>query len=93
MMRSNGARQRSRRKLRSRRGDRVGVLAHKSVDTVVALWAAMRTGAVYVPLDPTAPAARVAHIACDCGMTSLLASDSLSNQSRPSGPRSRTCRS
>jgi amino acid adenylation domain-containing protein len=66
-------------KLRSRRGDRVGVLAPKSVDTVVALWAAMRTGAAYVPLDPGAPAARVAHIARDCGMTSLLASASMSD--------------
>src|SRR5687768_5636160 len=64
-------------KLRSRRGDRVGVLAPKSVDTVVGLWAAMRTGAAYVPLDPTAPPARVAHIARDCGMTSLLASETL----------------
>ena len=64
-------------KLRSQRGDRVGVLGPKSVDTVIGLWAAMRTGAAYVPLDPTAPAARVAHIARDCGMTSLLASDSL----------------
>ena len=64
-------------RLRSRRGDRVGVLAPKSVDTVVALWAAMRTGAAYVPLDPTAPAARAAHIARDCGMTSLLASASM----------------
>ena len=64
-------------KLRSRRGDRVGVLAPKSVDTVVGLWAAMCTGAAYVPLDPTAPPARVAHIARDCGMTSLLASVTL----------------
>ncbi|MGH9220784.1 MAG: AMP-binding protein, partial [Vicinamibacterales bacterium] len=35
-------------KLRSQRGDRVGVLGPKSIDTVIGLWAAMRTGAAYV---------------------------------------------
>lgn len=60
------------------RGDRVGVLAHKSIDTVVGLWGAMRTGGTYVPLDPTAPAARSAYIASDCQMRVLLASSAMS---------------
>jgi acyl-CoA synthetase (AMP-forming)/AMP-acid ligase II len=59
--------------LRVRRGDRVGVLMPKSVDAVVAAWAIMRAGCAYVPLDVTAPPARAAMIARDCGMAALMA--------------------
>ncbi len=63
--------------LRTRRGDRVGVLVPKSVEAVVAVWAVMRAGGVYVPLDPTAPPARAALIARDCGMAALITSTEL----------------
>ena len=56
------------------RGHRVGVLVPKGVEAVTAVWGALRAGAAYVPVDPTAPAARAALIARDCGMTALLAS-------------------
>jgi amino acid adenylation domain-containing protein len=59
--------------LRVRRGDRVGLLMPKSVDAVVAAWAIMRAGCAYVPLDVTAPPARAAMIARDCGMAALMA--------------------
>ena len=54
-----------------RRGDRVGIHAEKSVDTVVAVYGAMKAGAAYVPLDPAAPAARIGYIAADCGIRVL----------------------
>ena len=42
-----------------RRGDRVGIWLEKSTSVVVAMQAALRLGAIYVPLDPLSPAARI----------------------------------
>ena len=39
-------------------GDRIGVLARKSARCVAAMIGASQAGAVYVPADPKAPAAR-----------------------------------
>ena len=58
-----------------RRGDRVGVLAEKSIESLVAIYGAMKAGAAYVPLDPTAPPARTGFIAGDCSIR-VLASPS-----------------
>ena len=44
-------------------GERVGVCARRGPDLLVALLATLRTGAAYVPLDPSYPAARLAEIA------------------------------
>ncbi len=41
---------------------RVGVALERSTDLVAAILAAMATGAAYVPLDPSAPAERLARI-------------------------------
>ena len=56
------------------RGDRVGILAPKSVESVTAVWGVLRACAAYVPIDPTMPGARAALIAGNCQMTALLAS-------------------
>ncbi len=45
------------------KGDRVGLYLDKSLESVVAVYGIMKTGAAYVPLDPDAPAARLAYIA------------------------------
>ncbi|HVZ32383.1 MAG TPA: AMP-binding protein, partial [Polyangiaceae bacterium] len=55
-----------------RRGDRVGLYARRSVDVVAAMLGALRIGAVYVPVDPNAPAARNAGIHADCGVRFTL---------------------
>jgi amino acid adenylation domain-containing protein len=39
---------------------------------VAAVYGAMKAGAAYVPLDPRAPAARLATIANDCGIAALV---------------------
>ncbi|WP_343448280.1 amino acid adenylation domain-containing protein [Micromonospora oryzae] len=44
-------------------GRRVGVLATRSRDTVVAFLGVLRAGAVFVPLDPAAPPRRLAELA------------------------------
>src|SRR5580693_1828439 len=54
-------------------GDRVGILARKSVASVVAVYGALKAGACYVPLDPRSPAARLATIMNDSGITVVLA--------------------
>ena len=58
-----------------RRGARVGVHAEKSIEAIIAIYATMLAGATYVPLDPTAPAARIAYIIGNCGIR-VLASPS-----------------
>jgi amino acid adenylation domain-containing protein len=55
-----------------RRGDRVGMWLPKSPDAVVALYGVMKAGAAYVPVDPAAPAPRLAYIARDCGVAGLI---------------------
>ncbi|WP_020617754.1 non-ribosomal peptide synthetase [Paenibacillus daejeonensis] len=44
------------------RGARVALLAGRSIDTVIAILAVLRSGAAYVPLDPGYPAARLAYM-------------------------------
>src|SRR5580765_6316034 len=60
-------------------GDRVGVLAPKTPEAVIAMLGTLRAGAVYVPMDSTAPQSRNARIARDCSMAAVVA---------PSGPAS-----
>ncbi|MBI3995014.1 MAG: amino acid adenylation domain-containing protein [Nitrospirae bacterium] len=55
-----------------RPGDRIGIFLPKSVETLVAVFGILKTGAVYVPLDPKSPAQRAAYIIRDCGIRVLL---------------------
>jgi amino acid adenylation domain-containing protein len=59
-------------KLGIRRGDRVGIWLEKSTRVVVAMQGALRLGAIYVPLDPLNPAARIRTILRDCGVSVLV---------------------
>src|SRR5881409_3948584 len=42
------------------RGDRVGLFLPKGIEAVAAIHGILRSGAAYVPADPTAPALRAA---------------------------------
>ena len=55
-----------------RPGDRVGLYMAKGVASLVALYGVLKTGAAYVPLDPTGPLSRSLSIARRCGMRLLL---------------------
>src|SRR5579864_3607461 len=55
-------------------GDRVGIYVSKSLASVVNIFAILKAGACYVPLDPGAPAQRLAYIMRDSGITTLLTS-------------------
>jgi amino acid adenylation domain-containing protein len=57
------------------RGDRVGIYLPKSAEGVIGIYAAMKAGAAYVPIDPSAPVSRVAYIANNCGIRHVISSN------------------
>jgi amino acid adenylation domain-containing protein len=56
-------------------GDRVALHLDKSIEAVVAIYAALKAGAVYVPLDPGAPPARLAKIVGDAEPAAVLSAE------------------
>jgi amino acid adenylation domain-containing protein len=58
-----------------KKGDRVGLFFPKAVESVVAMFGALKAGAVYVPLDPNQPAERIIYIISNCGIKALVASE------------------
>ncbi|MGF1561311.1 MAG: amino acid adenylation domain-containing protein [Geminicoccaceae bacterium] len=55
------------------RGTLVGLCLERSCQLVVSLLAVMRLGAIYVPLDPDFPAARLAHMVADSDLSIVIA--------------------
>ncbi|WP_329791246.1 amino acid adenylation domain-containing protein [Lentzea sp. DG1S-22] len=53
-------------------GTKIGVLVDRSVHAVVGLLGVLKTGAAYVPLDPSYPADRLEFIVGDAGVTLLV---------------------
>ncbi len=53
-------------------GSRVGLCTERSPETVVGILGVLRTGAAYVPLDPSYPAERLAFMLSDAGSEVLL---------------------
>ena len=53
-------------------GDRVGIYLPKSLAAIVAIFGILKAGAVYVPLDPTAPPARIAFMVGNCAMKGIV---------------------
>lgn len=56
-------------------GDRVGIYLDKSLEAVVAIFAILKVGAVYVPLDPTSPSKRIAFLIDNCQMKGLVTNE------------------
>jgi amino acid adenylation domain-containing protein len=54
------------------KGDRVGLYFPKSVESVISMLAVVKAGAVYVPLDPQAPADRIGYIILNCSIRALI---------------------
>ncbi len=53
-------------------GDRVGIYLNRCVETAVAIYGVLQAGAVYVPLNPKAPAGQNAYVIEDCSITVLV---------------------
>src|SRR5947208_6928873 len=51
--------------------DRVGIYLPKRVEGLVGVYAAMKAGATYVPLDPKAPVRRLGLVASDCQVAAV----------------------
>ena len=52
---------------------RVGVIAARSIELVVGLYAVLKAGGVYIPLDPEYPRDRLEHMLDDAGVAIVLA--------------------
>ncbi|GAC66273.1 non-ribosomal peptide synthetase [Gordonia soli] len=50
----------------------VAMAIPRSIEALVAIWAVIKSGAAYVPVDPTYPADRIAHMLADSGAVSVL---------------------
>ena len=59
------------------RGDRVGLWLPKSLEAVTAIHGILRSGAAYVPVDPTGPALRAASIFAAAGVKAVVVDSSL----------------
>ena len=55
-----------------RRGDRVAVWLPNGIEAAIAIFAALKAGAVFVPLNPTLKADKLRHILADSGAVALV---------------------
>ncbi|MEL6939398.1 MAG: amino acid adenylation domain-containing protein, partial [Cyanobacteria bacterium J06598_1] len=62
------------------RGDRVGIYLSKSLESAIAIYGIWKAGAAYVPLDPSAPAARIIYSLNHCGIRHLITQKSKRRQ-------------
>ncbi len=62
------------------RGDRVAVYLENSVESVVALHAVWRAGAIAVPVNPTLKTKQVRHIVSDAGCCLLISADRIARK-------------
>jgi amino acid adenylation domain-containing protein len=56
------------------KGDRVGFYLKKSLESIVSMFAILKAGGVYVPIDPFAPSKRVGYVLRNCGIQCLISS-------------------
>jgi len=54
------------------RGDRVGIMLNRCMETPLAVYAIMKAGAAFVPMDPDMPIARVSSLVQSCEMTLIV---------------------
>jgi amino acid adenylation domain-containing protein len=67
-------------------GDRVGLVLPKGIEAVAAVHGVLRSGAAYVPVDPTAPAVRGAGIFADSSVKAVVVSAALADGLRRHWP-------
>ena len=62
------------KKLNVNKGDRVGIYMQRSIDCAIAVYGILNAGAVFVPIDPSAPLARINFILKDCDIRVMISS-------------------
>jgi len=62
------------------KSDRVGIYFDKSIKSIISIFAVLKAGAVYVPLDPVAPVSRIILCITDCKVSSIFTSSRLWRQ-------------
>ncbi|HVU94503.1 MAG TPA: amino acid adenylation domain-containing protein, partial [Puia sp.] len=67
-------------KFRIQPGDRVGILLHRTHRLPAAIYAVLKTGAAYVPIDPAYPQDRTAFIAGDAQLSLIITEDSIATE-------------
>ncbi|WP_375462994.1 amino acid adenylation domain-containing protein [uncultured Methylobacterium sp.] len=70
-----------------RPGTLVGLCAGRSLELVVGLLAILKSGAAYLPLDPTYPAERLAFMLADSGLSTIVATADAARSLPPGAPR------
>ncbi len=55
-----------------KKGDRVGIYLRRCLESAIAVYGIMKAGAVYVPMDPDAPAARTSFLIADCAISVII---------------------
>ncbi len=55
-------------------GDRVALLIEKRLEAIVAIYAILKAGAAYVPLDASSPVRRLAYIIANAGIRTIVTS-------------------
>jgi non-ribosomal peptide synthetase component F len=54
------------------KGDRVGLYLDRGIAAIIAACAVLKTGAIYVPIDPAGPIRRISYIVEKCGIKTLV---------------------
>lgn len=63
-----------------RKGDLIGVASDRSIEMVIAILAVLKSGAAYIPLDPTYPQERIHYMLQDSGAKLLLTNQKYKGQ-------------
>ncbi len=58
-----------------RRGDRVGILMPRCLESAIAVHGIMKAGAAFVPIDPHIPVGGLCQLISDCGIAHIVAHD------------------
>jgi amino acid adenylation domain-containing protein/non-ribosomal peptide synthase protein (TIGR01720 family) len=61
-------------------GQCVALLFSRSAEAIVAIWAVLKTGAAYLPIDPAVPAARIGFIVADAAPIAAVTTSGLADR-------------
>ena len=80
------------RELGVQRGDRVAVILRNGIEPAVAIYGALRAGAAFTPLNPTAKGEKLAHLLAHCGAVAAVCDGQLAETVRAAGGQAGTLR-